>query len=334
MHSVLSIKNADNAKHLKSIPFHMSGNNLCTPNSHPLFDRSTRRQLYCKPSAKVEAHLINQTPHRRTIRLAYGPEALQFAELHLPATATDLFPTVILIHGGFWRAPYGYSLMTGLAEDLANQGIAAWNIEYRRVGDPGGGWPSTLLDVALAADYLRTIASSYSLDVQRVVSLGHSAGGHLALWLAARPRIPQQSILAGSHLPSESNEKSNTPLPLLGAISQAGVVDLEMAWRLNLGNGAAKELLGGGFNEVPERYHATSPAALLPLGIPHVLIHGTEDDTVPCVMSELYAQAAKAAGDQVSLLKLQGADHFVVINPHTQAWSLTVESLRQLLHLA
>jgi acetyl esterase/lipase len=275
-----------------------------------------------------------QTPDRRTVRLAYGPEDMQFGELHLPGN-TDIFPTVILIHGGFWRAPYGYSLMTNLAEDLANRGIAAWNIEYRRVGDTDGGWPSTLLDVAMAADYLRTIASGYSLDLQRVVSIGHSAGGHLALWLAARPRIPQDSILAGSSLPGDTNEKGNArlPLSLLGAVSQAGVADLEMAWRLKLGSGAAEELLGGSFNDFPERYHIASPAALLPLGIPQVLIHGTEDDRVPFVMSKVYAQAARAAGDQVALIELQGADHFVLINSYSEAWSMTVEALRKLLHL-
>src|SRR5436309_3329457 len=121
-----------------------------------------------------------QTSPGRTIRLAYGPEALQFGELHLPESpgSGSLYPVVLLIHGGFWRALYGYTLLTSLAEDLARRGIAAWNIEYRRVGDPGGGWPATLLDVAQAADYLRTIAPQHRLDLKRVVTVGHSAGGH------------------------------------------------------------------------------------------------------------------------------------------------------------
>ncbi|OLB64392.1 MAG: alpha/beta hydrolase [Ktedonobacter sp. 13_2_20CM_2_54_8] len=255
--------------------------------------------------------------------MAYGREAVQFGELHLPGSP-GLFPTVILIHGGFWRAPFSYSLMTSMAEDLANRGIAAWNIEYRRVGDTNGGWPTTLLDVAMAADYLQTIAPGYSLDLQRVVSLGHSAGGHLALWLAARPRIARDSVLANT----------SAPLALTGAISHAGVVDLEMAWRLNLGSGAAQELLGGSFNDVPERYAAASPAALLPLGIPQVLIHGTEDDRVPFEVSEVYTQAARAAGDPVTLIELKGADHFVLINTYSDAWVRTVEALQQLLHLA
>lgn len=267
-----------------------------------------------------EENALFRSPLSRTVRLAYGRETMQFGELHLPGTPGP-FPIVILIHGGFWRVPYSYSLMTSLAEDLAKRGIASWNIEYRRVGDANGGWPTTLLDVAMAADYLQIIASGYSLDLQRIVSLGHSAGGHLALWLAARPRIARESVLANT----------STPLALTGVISQAGVADLEMAWRLNLGSGAAQELLGGSFNDVPERYAATSPAALLPLGIPQVLVHGTEDDRVPFVVSEVYAQAARAAGDPVTLVALEGADHFVLINTHSDAWSRTVEALQQLL---
>ncbi len=129
--------------------------------------------------------------NKNTVRLFYGAEKLHFGELHIPATVGP-HPVAILIHGGFWRVPYDYSLMTGLADDLASRDIAAWNIEYRRVGDRNGGWPNTLLDVADAADFVRSIAATYQLDLQRVVPIGHSAGGHLALWLAARPRIPQR----------------------------------------------------------------------------------------------------------------------------------------------
>jgi acetyl esterase/lipase len=275
---------------------------------------------------------IAQSSQSSMVRLAYGPEPLQFGELHLPA-GTGLFPTVILIHGGFWRNPYGYTLMTSLAEDLAKHGIAAWNIEYRRVGDAGGGWPSTLLDVARAADYLRSIAHSYALDLQRVVSVGHSAGGHLALWLAARPRIANDNILATSGIPGKEDQQRAIPLPLVGVVSQAGVADLEMGWRRNLGSGAVAELLGGSLQDVPECYAAASPAALLPLGVPQVLIHGTADDRVPFTMSQEYAQAARAAGDQVTLIKLEGADHFVLIDAFSDAWAKTVQSIRELFHM-
>ena len=123
------------------------------------------------------------------VRLAYGPEYLQFGELYLPERPRPQ-AVIPLIHGGYWRARYDLTLMHGLAEDLARRGYAAWNIEYRRVGDKGGAWPGTFLDVARAVDYLRVLAPRFQIDLQRVVPVGHSAGGHLAFWLAARPRNP------------------------------------------------------------------------------------------------------------------------------------------------
>ena len=251
--------------------------------------------------------------------LAYGPQPLQFGELYLPDNIGPR-PVVILIHGGYWRARYGLDLMTGLAQDLAARGFAAWNIEYRRVGDPGGGWPGTFLDVALAADYLRTIAPTYELDLQRVISIGHSAGGHLALWLAGRPNIAQNSPLA----------VTADPLALVGAISLAGVVDLELAWKLHLSNDAVIDLLGGGFEEVQDRYIAASPAALLPLGIPQALIHGTADNSVPFQMSLEYLARAKAANDVVRFIELEGVDHFALIDPSSDAWDVTMEELERL----
>src|SRR5215831_13827844 len=172
-----------------------------------------------------------------SLRLAYGAEPLQFGDLYLP-DQSDRRATVILIHGGYWRARYGLDLMDGLAEDLARRGYAAWNIEYRRVGHTGGGWPGTFQDVALATDFLRILAPYYRLDLTKVIPIGHSAGGHLALWLAARPRIPvfvEDSPIAGSQV-TEKNEGSAVPLALAGAISLAGVVDLDMAWKLHLSN--------------------------------------------------------------------------------------------------
>ena len=272
-------------------------------------------------AGSTSAQSTQPTPGK-PLRLTYGSEReeLQFGDLHLPDSPGP-HPTVILIHGGFWRARHGLDLMTALADDLAGRGIAAWNIEYRRVGDSDGGWPTTLLDVAQAADHLRTLAPTYNLDLNRVVTIGHSAGGHLAFWLAGRPHIPKDSPLASA----------DTPLPLAGAISLAGVVDLHLTWQLNLSNGAVVELLGGSPDEVSERYEAASPTALLPLGIPQVLIHGTEDDSVPLQVSQSYAAAAIAAGDSVKLVELAGVDHFALINPYSEAWTITVEALQELL---
>ena len=156
--------------------------------------------------------------------------------------------------------------MTPLARDLAARGIAAWNIEYRRVGQEGGGWPGTLEDVAAAAD---AVVGLEGVDASRVATVGHSAGGHLALWLAARHRLPEGAPGAGPRLRP------------LGAVSQAGVSDLVAGARAGLGGGACQALLGGEPDDVPERYAVASPAALLPLGVPQLLVHGARDDLVP-----------------------------------------------------
>lgn len=254
-------------------------------------------------------------PHR----LAYETGEFQFGELSLPHTAGP-HPVATLIHGGYWRARYGLGLMDGLAADLAARGIAAWNIEYRRVGNPGGGWPGTFLDVARATDHLSEIAATYALDLRRVVPIGHSAGGHLALWLAARSRIPATSSIS----------PRTQPLAFAGAISLAGVLDLSLAYQLHLSNDAVVELLGGCLDEAPARYQAASPAALLPLGLPQVLIHGSADDNVPIQISRTYTAAAQAAGDMLRYFEPEGVDHFDVINPATEVWKLTVRELRQL----
>lgn len=251
------------------------------------------------------------------VRLNYGDESFQFGDLYVPADE-ERHPVVVLIHGGFWRATYDLSLMTKLAQDLVGRGIAAWNIEYRRVGNNGGGWPGTLLDVASATDYLMTIADTYRLDLQRVVAIGHSAGGHLAFWLATRGKGEQVS--------------SDAPLALRGVVSLAGVVDLEQVWELGLGNDAVVELLDGSPDEVSERYKAASPFEHLPLGIEQVLIHGTEDDIVPIVVSQEYADRARQLGDTVKLIKLVGGNHFVVIDPASLAWGRTVAEIQRLLN--
>ena len=287
------------------------------------------------------------------IRLWYGTESQHFGDLRLPAGArgvavpgeaseTARHPVVILIHGGFWRARYHLDLMDRLGSDLATRGIASWNIEYRRVGEPGGGWPGTLHDVARAADYLRELAPPYALDLARVVTLGHSAGGHLALWLAARPRLPAaaldqddaRSITGDAPLAVSDRQgarASSPPLPIAGAIGLAGVVDLAHGWRRGLGTGAVAAFLGGGPDDVPARYVAASPAALLPLGVPQVLVHGTDDAVVPLEISRSYVAAALAAGDDARLRELPGVEHFAPIDPTSGAWSAVGEELGTLL---
>ncbi|HEX2912389.1 MAG TPA: alpha/beta hydrolase [Chloroflexia bacterium] len=265
--------------------------------------------------------MFEENPPKPHERLRYGSGLHHFGDLRLPA-GDGPFPVVISIHGGFWRARYNLEYMGHLCEDLAKRGIATWNIEYRRIGDEGGGWPGTLQDVGQAADFLREIAEGYNLDLKRVVSLGHSAGGHLALWLAARQRLSPNNLLY-----------SPEPLRLKGAVSQAGVTDLQLCWQLKLSNNVAEEFLGGSPERFPERYREASPAELLPLSIPQWLVHGTEDENVPFVLSESYAQKASALGDKVYLLPLPGAGHFEVVDPHSAEWQVVVEAVRSGLDL-
>lgn len=252
-------------------------------------------------------------------RHTYGSDKYNFGDLYIP-DGPGPYPIVPLLHGGFWRSTYDLTLMDGLADHLARYGIAAWNIEYRRVGNKGGGWPGTLQDVAQAMDYLRAVITTSNIDPSRVVPVGHSAGGHLALWLAGRSQLPQNSPLV----------IQGTPLIPTGVISLAGAIDLELVWRLQLSHDAAGAFLGGSPTTFPERFATASPATLLPLRVPQVLIHGTSDSNVPLKVSRAYAQKAKAAGDSVKLIELPGADHFVVIDPNSEAWAITMKELQTL----
>ena len=243
----------------------------------------------------------------------YGDHPDQVANLHPPAAEGGPWPVVVLIHGGFWRAGWDRTLMTPLARDLAANGFLAWNVEYRRVGQQGGGWPGTLLDAAAAVDALATVEQA---DAARVAVVGHSAGGHLALWLAARGR--------------RTSEVPGAPRPAVRpslAVSLAGVADLVAGAEAGLGHGACQALLGGPPDDVPERYGAVSPAALLPLGVPQLLVHGSRDDVVPPNQSAAYAAAAREAGDDVELIELAGADHFDVVEPSQAEWRIVSERL-------
>ncbi|MFN8224302.1 MAG: alpha/beta fold hydrolase [Gaiellales bacterium] len=244
--------------------------------------------------------------------IRYGDHPDQVANLHLPAIGGGAWPCVVLIHGGFWRERWDRTLMTALARDLAARGLAAWNIEYRRVGQPGGGWPGTLADVAAAVDHLATLEE---IDAARVATCGHSAGGQLALWAAGRRLLPPGAVGAAPRIVPRA------------AVSQAGVADLEAGAVAGLGAGAVQELLGGEPAELRERYAVASPAALLPLGVPQLLVHGDADDIVPPAQSENYADIATAAGDDVTVRVLAGVDHFAVVEPGAPAWRLAADWL-------
>jgi acetyl esterase/lipase len=213
-----------------------------------------------------------------------------------------------MIHGGFWRAAFDVSRAQPLCERLQLEGIATFSLEYRRVGNPGGGWPGTLDDIRAAGAFFGREAGNHGIDVRRIAVAGHSAGGQLALWLAGE-RV----------------------LPLRGAVSLAGAVDLRRAWELELGKGAAAEFLGGSPAQYPERYQAASPVERLPVGVPVRLIHGIEDTVVPLEISEAYAVAARAVNDDVDLLALPCVGHAELIDPQTAAFREVVSTLAALL---
>jgi acetyl esterase/lipase len=210
------------------------------------------------------------------------------------------------MHGGFWRDAYDRHLMDALCEDLAASGWAAWNLEYRRLGG-GGGWPETFLDVAAGIDELLRLAGR-ELDLGIVVAIGHSAGGHLALWAAARRGLPPEAPGGGPRV------------LVTHAVAQGGVVDLAEAARLRLSRSAAEQLLDAAPEEEPRRYLLASPAERLPLGVPQLLVHGERDDIVPAEMSGAYARAARAAGDRLDLALHRDLGHFEHLDPGSPAW--------------
>ena len=263
--------------------------------------------------------ILTLPPSGADARIRYGPDAEQFCDLRLPS-GPGPYPVVVTVHGGYWRARYGLDYMGHVCAALTAAGAATWNVEYRRLGNPGGGWPGTLLDVAHAADALREQAGRYALDLTRVVSLGHSAGGQLALWLAGRHRVP-----AGSEVAAPD------PLPLRGAVSLAGVLDLRRGYELRLSDEVIRLLLGGSPAEYPDRYAAASPLELAPLGVRQVILHGTADENVPIELSRRYAAAAQAAGDAVELVPLPGAGHFEVVDPRSREWPAVAAAVETLL---
>lgn len=250
-------------------------------------------------------------------RYAYGPDASHFADLFLPA-APGPHPVLVLIHGGCWQAAYGLEPLGQLARAITAQDSAVWNIEYRRLGN-GGGWPHTLLDAGAALDFLLTIAKAACLDLSRVVTAGHSAGGHLALWLAGRWRLSVHSPL---YAPA--------PLPVHGVISLAGIPDLAAAAREGICGAAVSDLLGGSPQQRTERYAAASPYALTPLGVRHLHIHGEDDEVVPVESVRRYVSYTRQAGDQAAVLTLPDAGHFELVDARTAAAAVFLHAVTTL----
>jgi acetyl esterase/lipase len=245
----------------------------------------------------------------------YGPHPSQRADLYVP-TGPGPHPVVVLIHGGSWQKHYGKIFTRGLAGDLVRHGFAVWNIEYRRVGT-GGGWPATFADVAAAIDQLAVLGDP-RLDLDRVTLIGHSAGGHLALWAAGRPNLP-------AYAPGVLDGAPRVHPRLV--VSLAGVADLADAYRRWHG-GVVDELMGGSPEQVPERYAAGDPMRLLPLELPVLIVHGARDETVSIAISRRYAEAARAAGDKVELVEIEDVGHRTHLNPSSASWAAVIARLQ------
>jgi pimeloyl-ACP methyl ester carboxylesterase len=282
--------------------------------------------------------LLVKQPTTSAQRIPYGTEELQFGELRIPE-GPEKHPVAILVHGGCWLAQLkplpvtvvSLDLLRPLAGELTQAGIATWNVEYRRLGNPGGGWPGTYKDVSVAVDFLPTIAAQNNLDLSRVIVIGHSAGGQLALWLAGRRNLPRTSPLYEA-----------TPLPISGVVDIDGPPDLA-APSSDLdsevcGEPVVKESMGGSLTEVPSRYREGSAAGLLPTGVRQELLYAAKNEFMFKKESEWaelftsYAASAENAGDTVHVYRMGSAGHFDGINPKSKSWPSVMTRVNSLLH--
>ena len=252
--------------------------------------------------------------------IAYGADSMQKVDLWLPR-GKGPFPVVVMVHGGCWQSSIAdRRLMDWIADDLRRDGIAVWNIDYRGVDRAGGGYPGTFADAAAATDELAKVAARYRLDTGRVVAVGHSAGGHLALWLAARPRLPATSLLRRAN-----------PLPIAHVVSLGGLPDLAATAASpdnGCGTAVIARLVGTGRKDP---YADTSVPRLLPLGVPQDLVNGREDRIIPARLADSYVAAATAAGDTATLHQIARTGHVELVVPESAAWATTKTLIRKAL---
>ena len=263
-------------------------------------------------------------------RISYGSGDLQFGELRVPA-GTGSHPLAILVHGGCWQARIGkmpeaatsLDLLRPMAAALAGEGIASWNVEYRRLGNQGGGWPGTFEDVGNAIDFVRTLAPKYRLDLQRIVIIGHSSGGHLATWAAGRHKLPADSTL-----------RTAAPLRVAGVVDVDGPLDLEAFMAIEqqvCGAPVVEQLLGGGPANLAARYREASATGLLPIATKQELLIASRANESWIGAIRSYAATAEKAGDSVVVTMMENSGHFDGLNPKAPAWATVLASVRSII---
>ena len=269
-------------------------------------------------SLMTSADLANFSHPPADVRIHYGDDPLQFADLRVPE-GPGPHPTIVFVHGGCWRAKFGLGYVDELMAALTRHGFATWSIEYRRVGDKGGGWPNTFTDVAEGADHLRRIAPKYGLDLDRVIAMGHSAGGHFALWLAGRA-----NLLANDPMFSEA------PLSLKAVLALAPAPDLMHLHEKQVCDHIIDKLMGGSPADYPERYKSSDPVHLSLGDTPQVLVIGRHDSAwAPVGMR--YFNLAEARGDTVRVIDAPESGHFEMVDPQSTTWPLVLHATQSLL---
>ncbi len=257
-----------------------------------------------------------------THEIRWGQGATDVADLWLPDGAGP-HPVVLMVHGGCWqKAIADRTLMNYAAEDLRKQGLAVWNIEYRGVDEAGGGYPGTFLDVAHGADALRDHAAAYNLRIDKVAAFGHSAGGHLAMWLAARPKLPVSSPL-----------RIENPLPISGVVNSGGLADLQRSAPVTQPECLAsimEQLVGRISSSRSNVFSDTSPATMLPLKVRQVSVNGDKDGIAPALLGEDWTRRAKAAGDPAEVIVVPRTGHVELVSPGTDAFAREVEVLKEM----
>ncbi|MDX1493670.1 MAG: alpha/beta hydrolase [Longimicrobiales bacterium] len=277
-------------------------------------------QAPASPQAPVTPEdLMARSVRPPDVRSAYGSDPLQFGELYLPE-GNGPHPVLAFIHGGCFLSQFDLAHIAPLAEAVADAGYAVWSLEYRRVGDDGGGWPGTFVDVGLGLDHLRSLATEHALDMDRVVVGGHSAGGTLALWAAQRDRVPESSEIF-----------VDEPLEVDAVVGLAAVGDLEAVQMLGVCGGVVDRLMGGGPTDVPERYAAASPMGLVPIEEPVTFVVGATDPWTPPAMSWLY-RARAVGSEDIDLIELPESGHFEMIAPWSSSWPAVLEALEASFH--